>query len=81
MAIIPAGSSLRCPNPKCQQNIALVSDDIDTETINLEGLLEPDDGASKEDIAAVKQFCCTSCGEKFIRLNGKISLHTNYGWS
>jgi hypothetical protein len=81
MALIPEGSRLICPNNECQQTIALFADDVDTVTINISDLLEPEEGTTKEECEAVRQFCCPVCREKFIRVNGHVSFHTNYGWT
>ena len=79
MALIPEGSRLICPAPKCQQVIALFDDDVDTNNVNVADILVPEDDTTKEEQAAVRSFGCPVCGEKFVRGNGHVSFHTNYG--
>lgn len=69
-----------CPNAACGELIAIVSDDTDTTSIYVDGLT-PNDDAPKDVIASVASFLCPKCRESFARINGKVSLHTNYGWT
>lgn len=70
-----------CPSNKCKALIAFIAEEINTDVVDISGLFEPEEGTTKEETDAVKQFECPSCREKFVRVNGHISFHTNYGWT